>query len=229
MLKKNSRNQEDEGIAFFGKVTASLSHEIKNVLAIINENAGLLEDLTLLAEKGRPLELERVRLLAGKVKTQVLRGDGIVRNMNRFAHSVDLVLEQVDLGEVTALVVELAQRLAVMKGVSLEATAPAERVRITTNPFLLEKGIWNCLSLAMEEEPRPKVIGLVPESLEKGAQIRLTGLQGIYRSGEDAFMEGIRKAIPRDIESDLVTDQESGDILIRLPLDISGGEGMFSD
>ena len=32
------------GLQFFGKVSASISHELKNVLAIINENAGLLED-----------------------------------------------------------------------------------------------------------------------------------------------------------------------------------------
>ena len=35
------------GIQFFGKMAASISHEIKNVLAIINENAGLLEDICL--------------------------------------------------------------------------------------------------------------------------------------------------------------------------------------
>jgi hypothetical protein len=34
----------ETGLQFFGKMTASISHEIKNVLAIINENAGLLED-----------------------------------------------------------------------------------------------------------------------------------------------------------------------------------------
>ena len=32
-------------IGFMGKVTASLSHEIKNTLAIINESVGLMGDL----------------------------------------------------------------------------------------------------------------------------------------------------------------------------------------
>jgi hypothetical protein len=36
----------ETGLQFFGKMSASISHEIKNVMAIINENAGLLEDLT---------------------------------------------------------------------------------------------------------------------------------------------------------------------------------------
>jgi hypothetical protein len=34
-----------QGLQFFGKISASVSHEIKNVLAVIGENAGLLEDL----------------------------------------------------------------------------------------------------------------------------------------------------------------------------------------
>ena len=37
---------EYEGLRFFGKVNASISHEIRNALAVINENAGLIKDLT---------------------------------------------------------------------------------------------------------------------------------------------------------------------------------------
>ncbi len=41
-----------DGLRFFGMINASISHEIKNVLAIISESAGLMEDLLLLAQKG---------------------------------------------------------------------------------------------------------------------------------------------------------------------------------
>ena len=66
------------GLEFFGKVSASISHDIKNVLAVINENAGLLEDFCLMAEKGKPLDPSRLKRLALDVKEQVRRGDGIV-------------------------------------------------------------------------------------------------------------------------------------------------------
>ena len=66
-----------EGLQFFGKMTASISHEIKNTLAIMNENAGLLEDLSILAERGRPLDLERVKRIAGQVTKQIHRADGL--------------------------------------------------------------------------------------------------------------------------------------------------------
>jgi len=77
------------GVRFFGRMSASISHEIKNVLAIINENAGLLDDFALMAEKGMPLDPRRLGKVAESLMKQVRRADAIVRNMNKFAHSVD--------------------------------------------------------------------------------------------------------------------------------------------
>ena len=61
------------GLQFFGKMTASISHEIKNVLAIINENAGLLGDLALLAERGVAIEPQRLNDMSRTVMKQVSR------------------------------------------------------------------------------------------------------------------------------------------------------------
>ena len=88
----------EQGFQFFGKMSATISHEINNALAIINENAGLLQDFTLMADKGMPLDHERLNNLAGKLTHQVRRAEGIVKNMNRFAHSVDETLKSIDLG-----------------------------------------------------------------------------------------------------------------------------------
>ena len=59
------------GLQFFGKMTASISHEIKNVLAIINENAGLLEDLALLAGRGAAIDPQRLTNMSQAVMKQV--------------------------------------------------------------------------------------------------------------------------------------------------------------
>jgi len=64
------------GFQFFGKISASISHEIKNVLAVLNENAGLLEDLVLMAEKGAPFNQERAKSLAGSMRKQSSEGIG---------------------------------------------------------------------------------------------------------------------------------------------------------
>jgi len=57
----------ETGLQFFGKMTASISHEIKNVLAIINENAGLLEDLALMADGGAEIEPQRLKICPGRL------------------------------------------------------------------------------------------------------------------------------------------------------------------
>ncbi len=88
----------EQGIEFFGRMTASISHEIKNTLAIVNENAGLLGDLALLMDKGRPLSPERLTTLAGNIRRQVQRADDIIRRLNRFAHSAHEPAASVDLG-----------------------------------------------------------------------------------------------------------------------------------
>ncbi len=89
----------ETGLQFFGKMSASISHEMKNVMAIINENAGLLEDLTVMAEKGMPIDPERLKTQASRIMKQIRRGDDIIKGMNRFAHSVDEPLRQADLND----------------------------------------------------------------------------------------------------------------------------------
>ncbi len=219
-MKESTGMPEDAGLQFFGKVMASISHEIKNVMAIINENAGLLEDLAFMAEKGRPLETERVKVLAGKVKDQVRRGDEIIENMNQFAHSVDRVVDRVDLGEVLSLVIKLAQRSASMKGVRLEAKTTPDRIMITTNPFLLENLIWLCLSLAMESAPSSKTVCLVPETVENGARIRVTGLPDLSQLQGNVFFKQRREALLGALKGDLAVDSKSRELVIGIPRDI---------
>ena len=67
------------GLQFSGSMTASISHELKNVLAIVNENGGLLGDLAMLVAKGRPLDPERLKTISGNIHRQVQRADVIIK------------------------------------------------------------------------------------------------------------------------------------------------------
>ena len=48
-------------LEFFGRVTTSLSHELKNALATAKELAGLLDDLSQMATEERPVKNERLQ------------------------------------------------------------------------------------------------------------------------------------------------------------------------
>ncbi len=138
----------EAGISFFCKMSASATHEIKNTLAIINENAGLLEDLSLMAEKGHPLALERVKDISQRVAKQVGRADLILKKLNRLSHSVDLPREIINLENTVIFVLDLAARIIEMQGIIVEVTSPKSPIVVDTNLFYLQNLIWRAIEAA---------------------------------------------------------------------------------
>ena len=127
----------ETGLAFFGRISASISHELKNVLAIVNENAGLLEDLTLMADRGQAIDPARLKIMATAVQKQVGRADEILKNMNRFAHSIDETVAEIDLNPTIRLFMALTDRFAAMRGVTVDLQLPDSPLKIRTAPFFL--------------------------------------------------------------------------------------------
>ena len=201
-----------EGIQFFGKMSASISHEIKNALAIINENAGLLEDFMLLAEKGRPIDPERLKSLAGQVMKQVSRADGLVKRMNRFAHSADEPSKNIDLGETLELITSIAQRLASRQEARVDLVMPEQSEKVVTNPFLLENLIWLVLDFILAAGH--KAVRLLAESTEDGPRIRFS-LSGPWTSAfSERFPSGKEKALLEALQADLLMNLEAGEIIL---------------
>lgn len=108
----------------FATITAMVTHDLKNTLAIINENAGLLEDLAqMCGDDGVPPP--RVEGAAGTIAQQVARSTRIIRNLNRFAHSGDTEVASSAIGDVVELVAELTSRRAAMRKVRVEVDCDA--------------------------------------------------------------------------------------------------------
>jgi len=166
---------ENDDLLFFGRISASVSHELKNVLAVINEQAGLLEDLVCLAGQGMLLDPQRLATTAGCLLKQVRRGDAILCHLNRFAHTTDTPCQQVSLGETVALAAALGQRQAAMHQVAL-ATTPGPDPRVTTDPFLLCRLLTLCLEQAMASPDATKTVSVGVEDGPEGPVLAVTGL-----------------------------------------------------
>jgi light-regulated signal transduction histidine kinase (bacteriophytochrome) len=132
-------------LKFFGRMFASISHELKNSLSIVNENAGLMEDLARLSEKGGNLDVERVKALSVSIGRQVKRTDQIIRNMNKFAHSVDMEIKTVDVQEYLELTAAVSARLLAAKNITLELAPPRHRANISTSPIFLLYLFWHLI------------------------------------------------------------------------------------
>ncbi|MBI9089972.1 MAG: HAMP domain-containing histidine kinase [Desulfobacterium sp.] len=147
-MKMETEAPTDIGLRYFGKMTAAISHELKNSLAIINENAGLMEDLSLMAKRGQQLDPQRVEDLSGRVIKQVQRADTIVKKMNRLAHSVDDPIKEIDVADLLAFTMELGKKSVSSLGVDLQMTPPESPVRINANPFLVMNLFWEVMGYA---------------------------------------------------------------------------------
>jgi len=167
------------GLRFFGKVSASIAHEIKNVLAIINENAGLLEDLSYAAQRGSTIDPERLNRACRQFTKQIQRADGIMKNMSHFAHSVDEFDRQINLYELTALVANLAGRLAAMRKLTIQVTPPPTPLIFFGNPFLLQNLIWLCLEFAFTATDNNGTLLLIPTKDDTNVTLRIGGIDGL--------------------------------------------------
>jgi len=146
-----SRSKE---LAFMGKITAGLSHEIKNTLAIINESAGLMGDLL---NREPPLDWEpypRVKSIGLSIEEQVQRSAVIVKRLNRFAHSMDKPLTTVDVNELVQEITALAQRFARLRGVELEVQPAPESLQILSDPFRVQYVTFAFIERALHCSPK---------------------------------------------------------------------------
>jgi C4-dicarboxylate-specific signal transduction histidine kinase len=147
LSRESEQNQLAGSLAFFGAVTASVSHELNNVISIIDQTAGLIEDMIAGEERGVPISIERLGTASATVRKQTGRGLDIIHRLNRFAHSADLPLVEFDVNEVLTNLVELTQRLASLKRADLVLTPFSESLKITANPFLLQQILFTAIRL----------------------------------------------------------------------------------
>ena len=169
-------NRKDEVnevcLKVFGKVSAAVSHELKNTLSIINENAGLLDDFAAMAEQQGGMEPQRVKTAASTIMRQVSRSNIIIQNLNRYAHSGDSPISQADLDEVLSLVVALTARHAAMKNIKVDYTCPAN-LKVQTHLLSLESLLYLILCRLYVASAEGSMVHLEAVAVPQGVMIHL--------------------------------------------------------
>ncbi len=111
----------------------------------MNENAGLMSDYLMMAQKGAPLDIERFSGIVQRIEKQIGRADGIVKSLNTFSHSMDKPEQQVDLDEAVALALGLGARIIANKGIQVNHTRAADKLYVNGSFFFLLFLIWSVL------------------------------------------------------------------------------------
>jgi signal transduction histidine kinase len=208
-----------DSLAFFGKVNASISHELKNVMAIISESAGLLGDLSEMSRGGTPLDPDMLTGTTESIIEEIQRGFAIIRQMNRFSHSVDTPVVSVDLMEILDLVRNLAGYLAFAGKISLHAIDGAPPMA-TTCPFVLQAVIYQAVVCSFQNTGPGTQLELSVQSQDKSTWRIL--FDGFRPKEFETFPDDRIKSMAASIGVSIHSDRATNRLELGVPAGMNG-------
>ena len=207
-------------------MSATVSHDIKNCLAIINEHAGLLQDLVQLGQKSGAVNLDRLNTLAEQMMRQVSRADEIVRHLNRFAHSPDVDVKEIDLVEIVQMLLGLCNRIIAQRGVEVALRASAEPIRIETRVFMLIMVVWQCIDFATRMTPATGKLQIIAANVDAGVHMRIVGVELSSAQTVSEFPTPADKMLLSALGASIRINSRSGEMTLCLPArKAAAGEG----
>ncbi|MCG8614926.1 MAG: hypothetical protein MI802_01810 [Desulfobacterales bacterium] len=138
------------GMQFTSEMTTSATHELKNKLGIMNENAGLIQDLFYMEKQGRPLDTARIEAISHKIQDQIRVADGIIKKLNGFAGTMVMSENETDLGQALTNVLEIADRLIAKHRCTVQVTPPDAPLVVAAVPFQVQNLLWVCVRTACQ-------------------------------------------------------------------------------
>lgn len=153
----NNRNRHLDESVFFGRLGASMGHDLQNVFAIIKENAGLMQDImAMVRSAGAEIPMaEKFGQRITKIREQVDRGAAMAICMNRFSHIPDTRPAHVDVEEALRLFVGMTGRLARINRIAMAVEAENVLPGVDLCPVLFQMLLLSVLDL---------FISIVPEA-----------------------------------------------------------------
>jgi len=154
--------------AFFGEITASVTHELQNVLAIIKENSGLMEDILLMGQSSESELGERLHKSLGSIKKQVSRGVNLTSKLNGFSHTTDHVEAHININEILKRLIFLTGRITKLKGVEITIKETEKQPSLLADPVLFQVAAYLCVKCLVNIlKPNAKISVIVADGTIK--------------------------------------------------------------
>jgi light-regulated signal transduction histidine kinase (bacteriophytochrome) len=202
-----------EGLSFFGMSNRLISHELKNILAIISETLGLMNELVELSETGMALDPGKLSALSKSIMEEVERANRIIRNMNTLAHSVDEFIREVDLGQTIDLTMEVCRLDSASRKTQLNLV-DTEACTIYTSPLFLKNLLFHVINFSLREPGPEKKIRISIDSTDHGTRMTFSGLASPI-SGE--FPTRKETLLADVLSAEISRDTDAGELHIDLP------------
>lgn len=191
----NHNKHPEANLVFMGRVVASYSHEIKNVLAIINETTGLMHDLLTLKKEDLAEQSERFTKSLKDIGDHVQRGQQLSTFLNTLAHAPDKEVTGIELTNSMQTVFALCNRLVRNKSLHLTFHPGQTPLPITTKPVECMHCIFCALEWAMAHSQPGTVIVFHPQAEKEGVRIEVTGWTEQPETDEDEAFQQLQRLV----------------------------------
>ena len=176
---------EDRGAAFVAQVTAGTTHEIRNILAIVKESAGLIEDLIFAFKRRGSLDQDKLTRSLQRIDAQVVRGTELLANLNRFAHSLDDAQDPIDVTREIQQLVYLCQFRARRKRHVLQVQPGGQNLTAVVDPFRFQMSLFGAVECCLEQLPEGSTVLISADQ---------AGMMGAFPGRNAGLMSGYAAA-----------------------------------
>ncbi|MFC2130394.1 hypothetical protein ACFLSQ_03055 [Bacteroidota bacterium] len=219
MSSENESKISNEKLNFFGVITAGVTHELNNVISIMNELTGLIEDQVYIAEQGNEIKTEKLVNIHDRLLKQLNRGGHIIKTLNRFAHTADEELLSFDLNSLISNLVELCHRFANLKKAKIENKFYDEPIMIINKPFELQRAVFLYIKNLLKIAGSNTVIELTTNLTESKPLLVISGYSVLSENIDDLpvpAIEYIIKELGGNVE--IISSENQVIITIKLPV-----------
>lgn len=134
-------------LASLGRLASGVAHQINNPMAIVNEKAGLIEDL--LAYETGPVDRERLRKLTLDIR-EAAKGAGIITHrLLGFARHLPMEPASVNLGQLLNEVAGFLTHDAEYRAIDVKLSLQSRAEVIQSDRSLLEQAFFNIINNAV--------------------------------------------------------------------------------
>jgi len=180
---------------FMGRLTASATHEIQNILATIRESSGLMDDLLSMGGEGFA-HAERFKKGLRVLAEQVERGMALSEQLNYCAHAPEATPAGAEVNEAMRSLVGLSRRQAARNRVSLVLAPGRTGLRTSLRGVDAMELVGQALDCALPLLARDSLLTLTVEEQGGLAVVRLDapGFEALRQRPEFAELSRCAKA-----------------------------------
>jgi signal transduction histidine kinase len=206
-----------ETLQYFGTMLPLVSHEAKNILAVIKENAGLMDDYLMMAQNGKPLNVERLSSLPAAITKQVGRLNALITDVRQTAAEIDTDTQSICLIQHARQVSELLSKKAATRSIQLQVCAQEETIPIRTRPVLLRHMIWRCLDYAIRVSQKGQPIELTLEKRAQNGVVLISGIDGLEPGSDTGIMpDEQRQTVLAALNSELTINDNERTMMLKI-------------